>query len=172
MKPMEHLKQTNYWIKIFAVALVGGFLLKWAVGQNTTINEYLEAIAKTNIAVILGIELFDKVADRLDYTSWANAIYQKAGGKGDTSWLGGLLLGGIAFFAVLFIMAGTMSLTFSTYTPGVLLAAMTYALYIVAPETGNAELLLILWLIAQVATGGAYLKDAINVLTLFKTFSR
>ena len=49
------------------------------------------------------------------------------------------------------------------YNAGTLLAAGIYALYIVAPETGDDELVLFLWLAAHVATGGAYLGHALSL---------
>jgi len=168
VKDLTHLRQGNYWIKTLAVVVIGGFIVRWVLGQNTTVQDYFEAIAKTNIIVIIGIELLDKISDRFDYVSAFQAMYKKETNYG---WLGGLLIGVGAFFAALYIMAGTLTMGFGAYKPGVILAAATYALYIIAPETGDDELMLWLWAIAQVATGGAYITTALNPLALFKMFS-
>jgi len=169
VKDLTHLSQKSYWIKTLAVVIIGGFIVRWALGQNTTLQDYVKAIASTNVFVIVGIELLDKISDRFDYVSAFQAMYKK---ETNMRWLGGLLIGIGAFFAVLYIMAGTITMSFGTYTPGVVLAAATYALYIIAPETGDDELIFWLWGIAQVATGGAYLAIALDPRTLFKVSTK
>ncbi len=168
MKDLKHLSQKDYWIKTLLVVAIGGFIVKWAISQNATVNDYMTAIAKINIVVIIGIELLDKISDRFDYVSMFQAMYKKDTKYG---WLGGILIGAGAFFVVLYIMAGTISMSFGAYKPGVILAAATCALYIVMPETGDDELIFWLWGIAQVATGGAYLMTSIDPRSLFQIFN-
>lgn len=164
MKDLTHLKQTNYWVKTAVVVLIGGFIARWAISNNATVQEYFAAIAQTNILIIAGIELLDKISDKFDYTKMFQAMYKK---ETNLSWLGGILLGLLSFLAVLYVMAGTISMSFGSYSVGVVLAAATYALYIIMPETGEDELILWIWAIAQVATGGAYLTTAIDPRALF-----
>ena len=168
MKDLKHLSQKDYWIKTLFVVAIGGFIVRWALAQNTTLHDYFEAIARTNILIITGIELLDKISDRFDYVSAFQAMYKKETNYG---WLGGLLIGVGAFLAALYIMAGAITMSFGAYKPGVVLAAATYALYIVMPETGDDELIFWLWAISQVATGGAYLMAALDPRMLFKMFS-
>ncbi|AMM53483.1 hypothetical protein [Pyrococcus kukulkanii] len=160
MQVPKKLNNVNYLIKLVLVAFVGGFVLKWATGQNITINQYVEAIASTPIYVIIAIEILDKLSDKVDYEFLGFAYGSKFG---INRVLMSLIIAGIGFAAVLYFMAGTITFTVEAYNTGVLLAAATYALYIVAPETGDDELILFLWLAATVATGGAYLSKAFSL---------
>ena len=169
MKDLTHLKQGNYWVKTAIVVILGGFIARWAISNNATVQEYFAAIAQTNILVVVGIELLDKISDKFDYTSAFQAMYKK---ETNMSWLGGLIIAVLAFFGTLYVMAGTISMSLGTYSTGIVLAAATYALYIILPETGDDEIIFWLWAIAQVATGGAYLAAAINPKTLFAMFGK
>jgi len=165
---MKKLNNVNYLIKLVMVALVGGFALKWAVDQSVTLNQYVEAVAMTPIYVIIAIEVLDKLSDKMDYEFLGFAYGSK---YGINKVLMSLLIAGIGFIAVLYFMTGTIALTVGAYNAGVLLAAATYALYIVAPETGDDELILFLWLAATVATGGQHLGTAFSLPFLAKMVS-
>lgn len=153
----KKLNNVNYLIKLVFVGLVGGLALKWATGQNVTVNQYVEAVAMTPIYIIIAIEILDKLSDKVDYEFLGFAYGSR---YGVSKVIMSLLIAGIGFVAVLYFMTGTISMTVGAYNAGVLLAAATYALYIVAPETGDDELIFFLWLAATIATGGQYLSTA------------
>jgi len=152
------LKTANWLVKLLVVVVVGGFGLMWAADKAVTVEDFVTAVAKTPIWLVIAIELFDKLADRKDYTTWGVYMSRQWGGN---SVLWGIIIGLIAFLGVLYIMAGTISMNMDAYSPGIFLAALAFALYIVMPETGDDELILFLWLAAQVATKGQYLNDAV-----------
>ena len=156
----KKLSNVNYIIKLVLVAAIGGFLLKWATGESVTINQFTEAIASTPIYIIIAIEILDKLSDRVDYEFLGFAYGSK---YGISKVLMSVLIAGIGFIVTLYLMTGTVALSMGAYNAGTLLAAGIYALYIVAPETGDDELVLFLWLAAHVATGGAYLGHALSL---------
>ncbi|AEC52224.1 hypothetical protein PNA2_1309 [Pyrococcus sp. NA2] len=161
MQAPRKLKSANYLIKIVIVAAFGGWALRWAMNHNATISDFTTAVAMTPLWLLIGIELFDKIADKKDY-DWLGFINSSK--YGGSSWMWGVILGVLVFFAVLYIMTGTLALTVGERNPGVFLAAVVYSLYIIAPETGDDELLLFLWLAATVATKGAYLHQSVFAL--------
>ncbi|ALM76211.1 hypothetical protein [Thermococcus barophilus] len=160
MNAPKKLNNVNYLIKLVLVAGLGGFLLRWATGQNITVNQYVEAIASTPIYVIIAIEVLDKLSDKMDYEFLGFAYGSKFGLN---KVLMSLIIAGIGFVAVLYFMTGTITMTVGAYNTGILLAAATYALYIVAPETGDDELIFFLWLAATIATSGQYLGVAFSL---------
>lgn len=168
MVDMKKLNNVNYLIKLVLVGLIGGFVLRWATGQNITVNQYVEAVAMTPIYVIIAIEALDKLSDKMDYEFLGFAYGSK---YGVNKVIMSLLIAGIGFVAVLYFMTGTISMTVGAYNTGVLLAAATYALYIVAPETGDDELIAFLWIAATVVTGGKYLDTAFSLPFLAKMVS-
>jgi len=157
------LKTANWLVKLLIVVVIGGYSLMWAADKAVTVGDYVTAIAKTPIWLVVAIELFDKLADKKDYTTWGIYMSRQWGGN---SVLWGIVIGLIAFLGVLYIMTGTITMNMNAYSPGVFLAAMTFALYIVMPETGDDELILFLWLAAQVATKGQYLHEAVFSLPI------
>ena len=160
MVDMKKLNNVNYLIKLVLVGLIGGFVLRWASEQNVTVNEYVAAIAMTPIYVVAAIEFLDKMSDKLDYEFMGFAYGSK---YGINKVIMGLIIAGIGFVAVLYFMTGTITMTVGAYNTGVLLAGATYALYIIAPETGDDELIAFLWIAATVATGGKYLSTAFSL---------
>jgi len=157
------LKTANWLLKLLIVVVAGGFGLMWAADKAVTVGDYVTAVAKTPIWLVIAMELFDKLADKKDYTTLGIYMSRQHGGN---SLLWGIVIGGVAFIGVLYIMTGTISMNTGSYSPGVFLAALTYALYIVMPETGDDELILFLWLAAQVATKGQYLNEAVFSLPI------
>lgn len=156
----KKLNNVNYVIKLILVAVIGGFLLRFATGKSVTVDQFVEAVASTPVYLIIVIELLDKLSDKVDYEFLGFAYGSKYGvGKVTMS----ILIAGIGFVGVLYLMTGTIAFTTGAYNLGVLLAAGIYALYIIAPETGDDELIIFLWLAAQVATGGAFLGQALSL---------
>nr|QEK15821.1 hypothetical protein FPV09_04995 [Thermococcus aciditolerans] len=163
------LKTANWLVKLLIVVVIGGFGLMWAADKAVTVGDFVTVVAKTPIWLVIAIELFDKLADKKDYTTWGVYMSRQWGGN---SVLWGIAIGMIAFLGVLYIMAGTISMNMNAYSPGIFLATLAYALYIVMPETGDDELILFLWLAAQVATKGQYLNEAVFSLPFItKIFS-
>lgn len=150
----KKLNNANYIIKLVLVAVVGGLVLRWATNESITINQFTEAIASTPIYLIIAIEILDKLSDRVDY-EFLGFAYGSKYGIGRI--LMSLIIAAVGFIAVVYFMTGTIALSTGAYNAGTLIAAALYALYIIAPETGDDELILFLWLAAHIATGGAYL---------------
>lgn len=171
MKKLEHLKQTNYWIKWVLVVLVGSFVLKHAAENNVTLNDFFTAFAQLNILFVLAVELLDKVSDRFDYVKWFDSILPEEKRGGNYGLFGAIVIAAAMFFIALYISTGTLVLSLGEYSAGVLLAAAIPALYVVAPETGDDELIFWLWVISQIITGGAYISVALNPTILFSMFN-
>lgn len=158
---LSKLKTPAYLIKLVLVATGGGLALMYAADNSATIGSLVEAIAATPIWLILGIELLDKFSDRLDF----DKLYKTGDEDVTKGLLMSVLIALLAFGAVLYVLAGTLSFSLGAYTPGVLLASAIYAIYILAPETGDDELILFLWLAATVATKAQYVTLGIPGLT-------
>ena len=159
MKPLLSSKNPLAWLlKAGLAAVLGALVLKNAGGA--TINDFTNAIASIPFVWVLAIEFFDKISDRFDYVKWsAKALYgtTKADVRGTFKALAvGAVFAALAFLGVLYLATGTITFAAGTYSPGVLAAAAVVALYIIAPETGDDELMLYLWLAATLATGGAH----------------
>lgn len=159
MKPLYSAQNPLAWLlKAGVVALLGAFLLK-STG-STTVSDFTNAIASIPFIWVLAIEAFDKISDRFDYVKWsAKVLYGKADADARGSMkaiLVGLLFASLAFFGVLYLATGAITMNFGSLSPGVLAAAGIVALYIIAPETGDDELMLYLWLAATIATKGHY----------------
>ena len=158
--PLEKKVRTANWlIKLFVVAVAGGLLLKYGADHSVTVGQFTQAIASTPIVLVIGIELLDKLSDKWDYKKlyWNYAQPKEYNfSVAMQSTLFALVIAGAAFIGVLYLMAGTITFSLGAYNPGVLLAAAVYALYIIAPETGDDELILFLWIAANVATGFQY----------------
>ncbi|KUH33900.1 hypothetical protein APY94_03995 [Thermococcus celericrescens] len=152
------LRTTDYLAKVIIVAVLGGFGLMWAANKAVTVGDYVTAIAKTPVWIVLAIELLDKFSDKKDYTYWGITMSRRYGGH-PVLW--GIIIAVLAFAGTLYVMTGTIAMNMSSYSAGVLLAAITYSLYIVMPETGDDELILFLWIAATIATKGQYLNEAV-----------
>ena len=154
------LRTTDYLAKVVIVAVLGGLGLMWASDQAITVKDYVNAVAMTPIWLIIAMEILDKFSDKKDYTYWGIAMSRRYGGH-PVLW--GIIIAVIAFAGTLYVMTGTIAMNVHSYSAGVLLAAMTYALYIIMPETGDDELILFLWIAATIATKGQYLHDAFSL---------
>ncbi|WP_367884207.1 hypothetical protein [Thermococcus sp. JCM 11816] len=159
--PLEKKVRTANWlIKVFVVALAGGLLLKYGADHSVTVEQFTQAVAATPLILIIGIEVLDKFSDRLDYKkvywNFAQPKEYNFSVAMQSTLTAFAIAGGAAFIAVLYIMAGTITFSLGAYNPGILLAAALYALYIIAPETGDDELILFLWIAASVATKFQY----------------
>jgi len=157
MKPLYSSKNPFAWLlKVALVGILGGILLHSSSVQNATINDFVVSFASIPAIFILAAEAIDKISDRFDYTKIsARIVFGKAdaNARGSmTAIIVGLILASLAFFGVLYLAAGMITLNMSSYSPGALLSAAIIALYIIAPETGDDELLLMLWLATQFAT--------------------
>ncbi|MCS3922589.1 hypothetical protein M2325_001285 [Methanococcus voltae PS] len=141
---------TSTWIPKAAAAALGvGALLYWLNTQSVNINEVTTAFASLPFAVIVFIELLDKYAD-------VSKMYSKIIPAGTTNYLIKTVITAIiAFIAVLYATMGTITLSSGSITVPAVISAAVCSLYILAPETGDDELLLYLWLGATVATFGA-----------------
>jgi ABC-type xylose transport system permease subunit len=140
----------DVWLpKAFGASIVIGILLWWTGTQVVTISEIATSISSIPFAVILLIEALDKFAD-------VSGIYNKLIPQNTANHLlKSVVIGVIAFVAVLYGILGTISLSLGSIAAPALVAAGICAVYILAPETGDDELLLFAWLGATFATLGA-----------------
>ncbi|AEK19729.1 hypothetical protein [Methanococcus maripaludis] len=140
----------DVWLpKAFGASIVIGILLWWTGTQVVTISEIATSLSSIPFAVILLIEALDKFAD-------VSGIYNKLIPQNTANHLlKSVVIGVIAFVAVLYGILGTISLSLGSIAAPALVAAGICAVYILAPETGDDELLLFAWLGATFATLGA-----------------
>ncbi|MBA2858679.1 ABC-type xylose transport system permease subunit [Methanococcus maripaludis] len=137
------------WLpKASGASIVIGILLWWTGTQVVTISEIATSLSSIPFVVILLIEAFDKFAD-------VSGIYNKLIPQNTTNHLlKSVFIGVIAFIAVLYGILGTISLSLGSIAAPALVAAGICAVYILAPETGDDELLLFMWLGSSFATLG------------------
>jgi len=158
MKPLYSSQNPLAWfLKLALAAVIGGLLLHSSSIQSATIQDFVTAFASIPLVYILGAEALDKISDRFDYVKIsAKMLYGNADADARGSMkaiIVGLILAATAFFGVLYLATGMVTLSLGEYSAGTLLAGAIIALYIIAPETSDDELLLMLWLATQVATG-------------------
>ncbi|MBB6497848.1 hypothetical protein [Methanococcus maripaludis] len=139
----------DVWLpKAVIASAVVGLLLWWTGTQVVTISEIATSLSSIPFAVILLIEALDKFAD-------VSGIYNKLIPQNTSNHLlKSVVIGVIAFVAVLYGILGTISLSVGSLAAPALVAAGICAVYILAPETGDDELLLFLWIGATAATLG------------------
>lgn len=143
----------NVWLpKAVGASIVVGILLWWTGTQVVTISEIATSLSSIPFTVILLIEALDKFAD-------ISGIYGRILPESTSNHLlKSVVIGVIAFIAVLYGILGTISLSIGSIgsiSAPALVAAGICAAYILAPETGDDELLLFIWLGATAATLGA-----------------
>ncbi|MBA2861815.1 hypothetical protein [Methanococcus maripaludis] len=139
----------DVWLpKAVGASAVVGLLLWWTGTQVVTISEIATSLSSIPFAVILLIEGLDKLAD-------VSGMYNKLIPQNTSNHLlKSVVIGVIAFVAVLYGILGTISLSLGSLAAPALVAAGICAVYILAPETGDDELLLFLWIGATAATLG------------------
>lgn len=149
-------------IKMLLAGIAGAVVLTMGQLQSVTVHDFTVSFASIPLVVILAVEFIDKISDRFDYMKMtAKLIFGVSYRKLEESqamkaMIISAFLAAAAFFLTLFAIANAITLNLSTYSPGTLLSAAIIALYIIAPETGDDELLLMLWLAATIATKGHY----------------
>jgi len=139
----------DVWLpKAVIASIVIGVFLWWTGTQVVTISEIATAFSSIPLAVILLVEGLDKFADisgiynRLLPTNTSNHLLKS------------VVVGVVAFVAVVYGLLGTINLSLGSIAAPALVAAGICAVYILAPETGDDELVLFLWIGATLATLG------------------
>lgn len=153
------LKQINWgvWgVKTALSSLVLGGLFYLAAQNSVTVAETVAALASIPLPFVVLIELFDKVADKKDYY---RKIYAQFGGKDNqgAALLATLAMAILTFFTVVWALTGTMVVSVGSIGFATFFVAGLLTVYILAPETGDDELVLWAWLAATIATQGQYL---------------
>jgi hypothetical protein len=148
----------NMWsVKMIASSLGAGAIFWYAGQHSVAFNDIITTFASVPFLIVLLVEGIDKFVDMKDVLT---SLYQQSSGAtGYALVFAGALLG---FFGILWALAGTMTLNVGSMSPAVLVVAGLLALYILAPETGDDEIILYMWLGATIATAAKY-------LTLFPT---
>ena len=145
---------------IIAVGMLAG-IFAYTAGKSITMNDIVTTLAKVPLSLVLMIEAMDKFSDKRDYIRMYAWMYKKLGGTGQGSSLQSILapalVSAIIFFGMLVLVGGTLTLSLGAYTPALILVSGMFATYAMLPETGDDELILWIWLAAQVATGFRYL---------------
>jgi len=146
-------------LKTISVSLVLGAIFWYASHVSLTMADIVTTIAKTPLILIILIELVDKFVDMSDIYS---RIYMSVGaisGFEDSIKRVAitLLVVGLGFLGILWVLTGSFTLALGSLSPGPIVVSALYATYILAPETGDDELLFFIWLGATIATGGQYL---------------
>ncbi|MCS3900835.1 hypothetical protein [Methanococcus voltae] len=142
----------NMWIiKMIATSLGAGAVF-WYAGQHSiALNEIITTLASVPFLIILLIEGIDKFVDMKDVLT---SLYQQSSGTtGYILVLAGAVLG---FAGIVWALAGTLTLNVGSMNPAIIVVAGLLSLYILAPETGDDELILYIWLGATIATMAKY----------------
>ena len=156
------MAKTNYsmWIVKAVACSLGAGAIFWYAGQHSVaFNDILTTFASIPAVIIVLIEIIDKVVDMKDVF---NTMYS----YGNNSGLGYafVFLGAIfGFLGIIWALAGTITLNVGSISPAVIIVAGLLALYILAPETGDDEIIAYLWLGATIATMGKYLTLIPNI---------
>ena len=146
-------------LKTVSVGAILGGIFWYSASVSITMAEIIATIAKTPLLLIFLIELIDKFVDMNDVYS---RIYASTGRFSDIEdpakkVLISLAISLFAFLGIIWALSGTFTLALGSLTAGPLIVSALYAVYILAPETGDDELLLFIWLGATIATGGQHI---------------
>ncbi|ACV25397.1 hypothetical protein [Methanocaldococcus fervens] len=142
-------------LKAVAFSIGMGAVFYYGAQQSVTFNEVVSAFASVPLLVIIVVELLDKAVDSMEVF---NQLYSTYGGKSEYGKYAMTFIGMlIAFFGMLWLVSGTITLNVGSMSPANLVVAALLSLYILAPETGDDELILFAWLGATIATFGKYL---------------
>jgi len=157
---MSEIK-TNFqlWIaKAILAAVALGAAFWYCSTVSVTMNDVITTIAKTPLAIVVLIELIDKFVDMNDIYAKFYIATSKVSDIDNTAKQTAMALGLalVAFLGIVWALTGTFTLSLGTLTPGVLIVSALYAIYILAPETGQAELILYIWLGSTLATKFQY----------------
>ena len=146
-------------LKTISVGVVLGVIFWYASHVSLTIADVVTTIAKTPLLLILLIELVDKFVDMSDiYSRIYTSVGAVSGFEDSVKRVAiTLMVVGAGFLGILWALTGTFTLALGTLSAGPLVVSALYAVYILAPETGDDELLFFIWLGATIATGGQYL---------------
>jgi len=139
----------DVWLpKAVIASIVIGIFLWWTGTQVVTISEIATAFSSIPLAVILLVEGLDKFAD-------ISGIYNRLLPTNTSKHLlKSVIVGVVAFIAVVYGLLGTINLSLGSIAAPALVAAGICAVYILAPETGDDELVLFVWIGATLATLG------------------
>lgn len=170
MADMPRKLRLGRWLArvIFGASMVA-LLLMYGSSRNVTVSELTKVIASTNVFLVAGVEILDKISDRSTYARMYGFVYQKWAGQRRNDLAGILspiLVSAFVFLSVLYLVAGNLSFTLGSYSPAVLLWSGTLATYVMLPETGDDELIAWIWLGATIATHGQYLPNAFAIPAL------
>ncbi|WP_018153465.1 hypothetical protein [Methanothermococcus thermolithotrophicus] len=158
-KSIFQIDWRTWLLKTIAVGVILGGIFWYSSHVSLTMSDIITTMAKTPLILILLIELIDKFVDMNDIYS---RIYLSVGRVSDIEDSAkkvfiSLLISGIGFLGILWALTGTFTLALGSLSAGPLIVSALYATYILAPETGDDELLLFLWLGATIATGGQHI---------------
>ena len=146
-------------LKTISVGAVLGGVFWYASNVSLTMADIITTIAKTPLLLILLIEVIDKFVDMSDIYSRIYTSVGSVSGFEDSikRVVVTLMIAGMGFLGILWALTGSFTLALGTLSPGPIVVSALYAIYILAPETGDDELLFFIWLGATIATGGQYL---------------
>ena len=164
----------RWLIRVMMGSAMVGLLLMYGSSKSVTIADLTKVIASTNIFLVAGVEILDKMADRSTYAKMYSYVYKQWAGQKRNDIAGILspiLVSAFVFFVALYLVAGTLSLSLGSYTPASLVWAGAIAAYVMMPETGDDELIAWAWLGATIATRGQYIPNALALPTIMKITS-
>ncbi|AEF96053.1 hypothetical protein [Methanotorris igneus] len=143
-----------WFVKASVCSLAAGGLFYYAGQQSVTFNEIVTTFASLPLLVVILVEILDKFVDKSDVYKNIYAFVQT---KNDASaYFAVFLTAVLAFFGILWLITGSLTLNVGTVSPAVITVAGLLTLYILAPETGDDEIILFLWVGATIATFGKY----------------
>jgi hypothetical protein len=158
-KSIFQIDWRTWLLKTIVVGAILGAIFWYASTVSLTMSDITTTVASTPLVLIFLIELIDKFVDMNDVYS---RIYTSVGRVSDIEDSAkkvaiSTAIAGLGFIGILWALTGTFTLALGSLSAGPLIVSALYAVYILAPETGDDELLLFLWLGATIATGGQHI---------------
>ncbi|WP_245326468.1 hypothetical protein [Methanococcus voltae] len=124
--------------------------LFWYIMQNSVSgNEIITGFAAVPLLFYILAEIIDHFIDM-------NTIYGKAFKGNSSGVLVTVLIAGVVFLSLTYLLTGSMTLAVGSSTPAIIVAAI-FALYILAPSTGSETYMLYIYFGATIATMAKYI---------------
>ena len=146
----------DWIIKITLAGVALGAVFWYSSSQSITMSNIVQVIAQTPLGVIVAIEIIDRLFDKSDYTR----IYDKLTTSfTDTTqkYAVAIVVLALVYCGIVWVLSGSLTLAVGAIDASILVVAGLYSIYILAPETGDDELIFMLWMGATIATRGSYI---------------
>jgi len=140
--------------QIFYNVLLVGIMagISWyAQKHSITAGEFVKSFASIPLPIVLFVMVMDYLFD-------TGSLYRKVAGrnKGFIGTITALGVAGFFFITITWLIAGTITLNFSTITPVIYVVAGLLTLLLLWPKTGTTHFVLLYYFAVQLITKFAY----------------